>query len=320
MATDQADLLNFPETSSDELSLFLSENGITHEVVGKVNVFKGVAQLGRCDAHHLIWSKAINQDVLNSPARVILLPKVNSGEKPDVGDKTFIFVENPRDTFRTILAKMFSTQYDTVRGFFDENMFTEVSPTVWIGKSSSVASDVKMGKNVVIHPGAIVYPNVTLGSNVEISAGCVIGAPGFGHVRQADGTLEHFPHIGGVSIGDNVTIGSNTCIDSGGLSPTVIGSGTKIGNLTQIAHNVEIEKDCLIGTRCQVAGGTKIGTQTEVWAGVTISNNRRIGKACNIKIGSIVISHLDDGAVVSGNFAIPHDKNLSNYRKMRDPA
>ena len=174
-----------------------------------------------------------------------------------------------------------------------------------------------MGENVVIHPGVVVYPNVTLGNNVEISAGCIIGAPGFGHVRQPDGTLEHFPHLGGVAIGDNVTIGSNTCIDSGGLSPTVIGNGCKIGNLTQIAHNVELDQNCLIGTRCQIAGGTKIGSCTEVWAGVTISNNRKIGPDCNIKIGSVVITDLPARSVVSGNFAIDHEMRMRQFRNDR---
>lgn len=311
------ELLSFPVLSSSDLGAFLTTQGIDHTMSGPVNEFKGVAQLGRCDAHHLIWSKAMNDAVRETPARVVILPRAAQSDCAGFADKTFVFVDNPREAFRVILTRLFSRQYDTARGFFDQSMFIEVRPSVWIAPSATVAQDVTMGENVVIHPGAIVYPNVTLGENVEICAGCIIGAPGFGHVRQADGTLEHFPHIGGVTIGDNVTIGSNTCVDSGGLSPTVIGNGCKIGNLTQIAHNVELEENCLIGTRCQVAGGTKIGARTEVWAGVTISNNRRIGKDCDIKIGSIVITHLPDGAVVSGNFAISHEKRLRQFQEER---
>ena len=311
------ELLSFPILSSDELSAFLTAQGIAHTLSGPVSQFQGVAQLGRCEAQHLIWSRALNDAVCETPARVIILPRSAQSECTDMTAKTLVFVDNPRETFRVILARLFSKQVDIVRGFEDPGMFTERRPGVWIAHSASVAKDVTMGENVVIHPGVVVYPNVTLGKNVEISAGCIIGAPGFGHVRQPDGTLEHFPHIGGVAIGDNVTIGSNTCIDSGGLSPTMIGNGCKIGNLTQIAHNVALEEDCLIGTRCQIAGGTKIGARTQVWAGVTISNNRLIGTNCDIKIGSIVISHLPDGAVVSGNFAVPHEKRLREFQEDR---
>jgi len=313
------DLLSFPLLSSEDLSVFLTEQNIDHSISGPVNTFQGVAQVGRCEAHHLIWSKAMNDAVLNTPARVILLPKSTLSEYPKkCNDKTFLFVDNPREAFRTILARLFSKQYDIARGFYDPDIFKEVEHGVKIALSANIAQGTKMGRDVVIHPSVTVYPNVTLGDNVEISAGCIIGAPGFGHVRQKDGTLEHFPHIGGVIIGDNVTIGSNTCVDSGGLSPTIISTGCKIGNLTQIAHNVELDENCLIGTRCQIAGGTKIGQRTEVWAGVTISNNRVIGKDCSIKIGSVVISNLADGAEVSGNFAVRHDMRMRQFKNDKE--
>ena len=309
--------ITFPVLTSQDLSAFLTEQGIEYSMIGPKNNFQGVAQLGRCEAHHLIWSKTLNDAVRETPARVVLLPQSAQAECDGDSGKTFFFVETPREAFRVILTQLFFQQYNAARGFFDPALFEEIRPTVWVSPAATVAQDVQMGRNVVIHPGVVIYPNVSLGDNVEICAGCIVGAPGFGHVRQPDGTLEHFPHIGGVTIGNNVTVGSNTCIDSGGLSPTVIGNGCKIGNLTQIAHNVELDENCLIGTRCQVAGGTKIGQRTEVWAGVTISNNRRIGTDCNIKIGSIVITHLSDGAVVSGNFAVAHEKRLREFREER---
>ena len=310
----QRELLSFPVLSSYELSAFLTAQGIAHTVSGPPSQFQGVAQLGRSEARHLIWSKALNDAVRATPSRVIILPRSAQSECDDLVAKTLVFVDNPRETFRVILARLFFKQYDIVRGFEDPGIFGERCPGVWIAHSASVAEDVTMGDNIVIHPGVVIYPNVTLGNNIEISAGCIIGAPGFGHVRQPDGTLEHFPHIGGVTIGDNVTIGSNTCVDSGGLSPTIIGNGCKIGNLTQIAHNVELDQNCLIGTRCQIAGGTKIGARTEVWAGVTISNNRQIGPDCDIKIGSVVITNLLAGSVVSGNFAVDHGKRMQRFR------
>lgn len=158
---------------------------------------------------------------------------------------------------------------------------------------------------------------MTIGDNVEVGAGCVIGAPGYSYVRQPDARLEHFPHVGGVVIGDDVTIGANSCVDSGGLGATRIGRGTKIGNLCQIAHNVEIGEDCLLAGRVQIGGGTKVGNQTEIWPSTIISHKLVIGAGCDIKIGSVVVQNLADGAVVSGNFAIPHEKSLRDLAKRR---
>lgn len=308
----------FPELDSQDLSRFLSDRGIEHMLAGPVNRFRGVAQLGRCEAHHLVWSKKIDAAALETPARVVLLPRPDTSAQPDPGARTFVFVDNPRDTFRRIIADLFEAQVQAAKGLDDSALFTAHPDGVWIARGTQIASDVRMGRDVIIHPGVTIYPGVTLGSNVEICADCVIGGPGFGHVRQPDGTLAPFPHLGGVIIGDNVSVGANTCIDSGGLSPTVVGNGVKIGNLTQIAHNVEIEENVLVGTRCQVAGGTRIGAGTEIWAGVSIANNRIIGRNCDIKIGSIVIGNLPDGAVVSGYFAIDHAQNLEIYRGLRD--
>lgn len=309
---------DFPELGTAALSDFLTGQGIAHDITGPENRFRGVAQIGRCEAHHLVWSKKLDEAALTTPARVVLLPRQTEAERPDPGERTFFFVDNPRDAFRRILADLFRTQVEAAKGLHDPALFTGHPDGVWIARGTQIASDVRMGRDVIIHPGVTIYPGVTIGNNVEICADCVIGGPGFGHVRQDDGTLVPFPHLGGVQIGDDVSVGANTCIDSGGLSPTMVGKGVKIGNLTQIAHNVVIEQNVLVGTRCQVAGGTRIGEGTEIWAGVSIANNRVIGRNCDIKIGSIVISNLPDGAVVSGYFAIDHERNLEIYRGQRD--
>lgn len=307
------------EISTDDLCRFLNEHAIRHSVLGNHSSFSEPAQLDRCGPRNLVWSKSFTESVLSCAAPVIILPFLAMGQFEEVHEKTFIFVDNPRDVFRLIVLNFFSDRCAFSKGLNDSRFFDRTSDDVWIGRSASIADGVALGNNVIIHPNVTIYPGVHIGSNVEILPGAVIGAPGFGHVRQSDGSLEPFPHIGGVKISDNVTIGSNTCIDSGGLSPTLVGAGVKIGNLTQIAHNVEIGENCLVGTRVQVAGGTKIGEGTEIWAGVTISNNRRIGRNCNIKIGSVVITNLPDGAVVSGNFAIPHDRSLQRFSRLRDP-
>ena len=301
--------------SSDDILELLHEKKIPFNVVGQKNSFVGVAQLQLSKSHHLAWSKIYNSEVKKAAASVLILPLAEFPNFEDKGDRTHIFVDNPREVFRLIVKSLFVEQYNSARGLDEEAMFRSYDDGVFISPSATVSAKSIIGSNVIVHPGTVIYPNVKIGNNVEICAGCIIGAPGFGHVRQSDGTLEHFPHIGGVLIGDNVTIGNNSCIDSGGLSATRIGDGCKIGNLTQIAHNVELEENCLIGTRCQIAGGTHIGKGTQIWAGVTVINNLRIGSECNIKTGSIVISDLTNKSIVSGNFASAHNERMNEYKR-----
>ncbi len=306
--------------STNELCDFLITSGIDFKTLGAHQTFDRPAQLGKSNPKSLVWSKTLSSDALACPSSVLMLPYAAANEVSEQEDKLLVFVHNPRDVFRRVVLELFAEDCMVAKGVRDDGMFRQLSESVWIAHTATVAKDAQLGsENVIIHPGVTIYPGVKLGNNVEILPGCTIGAPGFGHVRQEGGALEPFPHIGGVHIGDNVMVGSHTCIDSGGLSPTLIGDGVRVGNLTQIAHNVEIERNCLVGTRVQVAGGTRIGEGTEIWAGVTISNNRKIGRNCNIKIGAIVITHLPDGAVVSGNFAIPHDRNLELFAKLRSP-
>ena len=108
-----------------------------------------------------------------------------------------------------------------------------------------------------------------------------------------------FPHIGGVILKDNVEIGSNTCIDRGALSNTIIGENTKINNLCHIAHNNIIGKNCLIGANVNISGSSNIqdnvyiGSNTTIIDGVTIGSNSTIGMGgiirSNIKKNSIIV-------------------------------
>ena len=303
----------FPELSVTELINFLLRHEIKAEVFGEDRFFVGVAQLDRCEGHHLVWAKKWSDIVVEAPAKVVILPASERYKCQEIVNKTFVLVENPRDVFRSVVSGMFSEQCESALGLNEKQLFSKMANGCYVSPTASVADNVVMGKNVIIHPNVVIYPNVTIGNNVEICAGSIIGGPGFGHVRQGDGSMQQFPHIGGVQINDYVTIGSGTCVDSGGLSPTIICRGCKVGNLTQIAHNVIIGEESLIGTRCQIAGGTKIGARTKLWAGVTIANNLTIGMDCDIKVGSIVITHLENNSTVSGNFAVPHKERIKKF-------
>ena len=116
----------------------------------------------------------------------------------------------------------------------------------------------KLGDDVNLFPNVTIYPRTEIGQRVRIHAGTVIGSDGFGYVQDG-GVHRKVPQIGNVIIGDDVEIGANVTIDRGALGPTVIGKGTKIDNLVQIAHNVEIGEGSLIISQVGISGSTKFG-------------------------------------------------------------
>jgi UDP-3-O-[3-hydroxymyristoyl] glucosamine N-acyltransferase len=138
-----------------------------------------------------------------------------------------------------------------------------------------------------------VYPQVQIGNRVIIHSGAVIGADGFGYVF-AEGRHQKFPQLGGVIIEDDVEIGANSAIDRGSLGTTVIGRGTKIDNLVQIAHNVRIGRHCVIAAQTGISGSVEIGSYVVIGGQVGIGDKVRIedqsviGAQAGIPSGKII--------------------------------
>jgi UDP-3-O-[3-hydroxymyristoyl] glucosamine N-acyltransferase len=127
-----------------------------------------------------------------------------------------------------------------------------------IGAHTVIGRNCRIGKGSVIYPRVTIYPHTHIEDNVIIHSGVVIGCDGFGYTRM-DGAHRKIPQIGGVYIERDVEVGANTTIDRATLGHTRIGAGTKIDNLVQIAHNVEIGKNCIICGLCGISGSVTIG-------------------------------------------------------------
>ena len=193
---------------------------------------------------------------------------------------------------------------------------------VWVGSHVSIEDGVDIGDNVIIESSSVIkkncrlgtlcriYPNVTLyentvlGRNVILHSGVVIGADGFGYIKDK-GKIYKFPQVGKVVIEDDVEIGANTTIDRGSMSDTVIGAGSKIDNLCQVAHNVKIGKNTLIAGQVGISGSTTIGSDVTIGGKVGIADNLTIGSNVIIGGGSSVIGPLRDGEIVWGLPARP---------------
>ncbi len=141
---------------------------------------------------------------------------------------------------------------------------------------------------------------VAVGKNIRVFPGCVIGNEGLGHIKDEDGSLINFPHLGRVVIEDNVEIKSNVVIDRGALDDTVIGAGSKINNLVHIGHNVKIGKNVIVGVNSVICGSTEVGDDTYIAPSVTIRDGIKIGKKCVIGMGSVVIKDIPDGEIWIG--------------------
>ena len=169
---------------------------------------------------------------------------------------------------------------------------------VAVGDDSVIGEETKLFANVVI------YDRMQIGKRVRIHAGTVIGADGFGYVFDS-GIQRKIPQIGSVIIGDDVEIGANTCIDRGALSPTLIGKGTKIDNLVQIAHNLQIGEHCVIMGQVGMAGSTKIGNYVVIASQSGLAGHLKIGDGVIIGAKSGVMTDLAPGEKVLGMPAQP---------------
>jgi UDP-3-O-[3-hydroxymyristoyl] glucosamine N-acyltransferase len=167
---------------------------------------------------------------------------------------------------------------------------TIIYPYCYVGKGS------KIGSNCLFYPNVVIREMVVIGNRVIIHPGTVIGGDGFGYDTQKDGTHFKIPQLGTVVVEDDVEIGACVTVDRARFDKTVIGKGSKIDNLCQIAHNVIIGPYCLIAAQSGIAGSTTIGRNV-VFGG-------QVGVADHVKIGDFVMAGAKTG--ISKSFPIPH--------------
>ncbi|MCG7384473.1 UDP-3-O-(3-hydroxymyristoyl)glucosamine N-acyltransferase [Paenibacillus sp. ACRRY] len=190
-----------------------------------------------------------------------------------------------------------------------------IQEDVSIGDHTIISAHSFIGKNVTIGTNCLIHPNVTvlhdtfIGDNVIIHSGAVIGADGFGF--EWDGQRQvKIPHIGNVIIFDDVEIGANTTIDRGTLDSTTIGKGTKMDNLIQIGHNVQIGEHCIIAGTSAIGGSSKIGNRVIMAGGSAVINNITIGHNCVVLARTMVTKNMPENSIVSGYIARSHKRQL----------
>lgn len=193
-----------------------------------------------------------------------------------------------------IISESARVRADIIGAFVSIGDNSNVAESCRVHDGVRIGMNVMVGKNTTIYPNAVIYDDVEIGSDCIIHAGAVIGAEGFGFVRDGENGYVKFPQIGKVVIEDNVEIGANTCIDRGALGETRIGEGTKIDNLVQIAHNVQIGKRVVIAAQTGISGSTVIEDDCVIGGQVGIGDHARvlsravIGSQAGVLPGKIV--------------------------------
>jgi UDP-3-O-[3-hydroxymyristoyl] glucosamine N-acyltransferase len=170
----------------------------------------------------------------------------------------------------------------------------EIGDGTQVHSNCVVGRGVRIGRDCVLRPNVVLYDGVTLGERVVLHAGVVVGADGFGYVRDSAGVYHKFPQVGTVLIEDDVEVGANSCIDRGALGTTRIGKGSKIDNLVQVGHNVEIGERVVIASQTGISGSTIIESDAVIGGQVGFGDHARvlsgaiIGSQAGILPGKIV--------------------------------
>ena len=210
-----------------------------------------------------------------------------------------IITADPKHTFFSILNE-----------FFQEKKLTGIHPTaivesndlgknIAIGAHSYIGENVKIGDNVTIHHNVIIECPCSIGDNTEIFSGVVIGTEGYGYYYEGDIPI-HEQHYMGVTIGKNVDIGANTCIDRGLLGDTVIGDNVKIDNMCHIAHNDIIHDNTLIIAGTVLCGSVEVGRNVHISPGSLVMNQAKIEDRAYLGLGSVVLKRVKKSQKVFG--------------------
>jgi UDP-3-O-[3-hydroxymyristoyl] glucosamine N-acyltransferase len=284
---------------------------ISGEVVGDGNVrikgVSGIKEAGDGDIAFILNEK-FKELINTTKASCVVAPKSVRSETC----KSMILVDNPSIAFSKIIEAVYPDRIPHPKG---------IHQSAVISKSAHIGRNVAMGPYVVVEDGATVgdntilyafcyigkntkvgkdclfYPNVTVregisvGDRVIIHPGSVIGADGFGYDTRPDGSHVKIPQLGSVIIEDDVELGACTTVDRARFNNTIIGKGSKIDNLVQVAHNVTTGPYCLIAAQAGISGSCEIGRNVVLGG--------QVGMADHLKLGDFVMVGAQSGVTKS---------------------
>ena len=251
-------------------------------------------------------------------ARIVICDPAVDTQAPGVTGKTFVVVADPKLVFAGI-----------VNALFVERPAWGIHPTASVAPAANVHEEVYIGpftyvggaeiaRGTIIYGHVYIYDGVQIGKNVIIHAGTIIGADGFGYLREEDGSVTSFPQVGGVEIEDQVEIGANACIDRGSLGNTIVRRGARIDNLVHIAHNVVVGRNAFVIANAMIGGSTVLGDGSWVSPSATLRDTIRIGRDAMVGLGAVVTRDVPDAEVWAGTPARPMAELIAMQNKLKN--
>lgn len=208
--------------------------------------------------------------------------------------------DNPKNIFFVAADYLSVSEYTpVVAGTAVLGSQIKMGADVSIGDGTCIGDCVQIGNGTIIEANVTIGDHVIIGDHCHIKAGAVIGGRGFGYSKN-NGKYRPVSHFGSVVIGNNVDVGSNTCIDRGTLDDTVIHDGVKIDNLCHIAHNVIIGENTMVIANSTICGSVHIGKNVYIAPHSVIMNQLEVGDGAMIGMAAVVTKDVKAGTVNIG--------------------
>lgn len=296
------------------------------------SVFTNIESLEKAQSSDVsfLGNLKYQQDFEKTQAGCVIVPKGVSA--PQGSEVSLIEVENPSVSLAVLTEYIQNLDAPVLRGvseqaFIDDSVVFDAEE-VFIDSGARVMANVVIGNGSRIDSGVVIYPGVKIGENCHVQANvvireksqigdrciiqpnAVIGSDGYGY-EFIEGAHKKVPQIGIVVLGDDVEIGSNTSIDRARFGETVIRKGSKIDNLVQIAHNVNIGEHCLVVSQSGVAGSSSLGNYTTIAGQSGVVGHTKVGDQIVVMARSVVTKDISEKGYYSG---FPAKKRMEENR------
>ena len=294
----------------------------------KARVFQDVAGLEEAGPDDISWAfiPKVREALKATKAGAVIVPEKFISFVP--AGCVALVSKDPHRSYGLVASVFYPNRVEAFisdKAVIDET--AELGDGCRVEAGAVIGARVKLGARCFVHPNAVISEGVQMGDDCVIGAnatvshciagdkvyiypGCHIGQDGFGFAMSPATGPQKVPQLGRVIIGDDVEIGSSTCVDRGAMGDTVIGSGSRIDNLVQVAHNVKLGKCCVMVSQVGIAGSCSFGDFVVAGGQVGFAGHLKIGTGAQIAAQSGLMSDVPPGAVLMGSPAVPHKEYM----------